>query len=108
MNYGTSGTNNIYVFYGGNDGVFRAIKGGQPLAAPSGRVSLEPCQVVFQAIAQTHVRRIVELRSSPGNIGDQVAVRREVNKAALDFFDRVASTTSDPRVAAPRASEPRP
>lgn len=29
LNYGSSGTSNLYVFYGGNDGVFRAIKGGQ-------------------------------------------------------------------------------
>jgi type IV pilus assembly protein PilY1 len=30
INYGTPSTsNNVYVFYGGNDGVFRAIKGGQ-------------------------------------------------------------------------------
>lgn len=30
LNYGVNGsTDNVYVFYGGNDGVFRAIKGGQ-------------------------------------------------------------------------------
>jgi len=30
INYGVSGsTDNIYAFYGGNDGVFRAVKGGQ-------------------------------------------------------------------------------
>ena len=30
LNYGTPSTaNNVYVFYGGNDGVFRAVKGGQ-------------------------------------------------------------------------------
>jgi hypothetical protein len=38
--------------------------------------------------------------------GDQIAVHREVNKTALDFFDRVAA--SAPRPAAPRPSEPRP
>jgi type IV pilus assembly protein PilY1 len=30
LNYDVTGsTNNVYVFYGGNDGVFRAVKGGQ-------------------------------------------------------------------------------
>src|SRR6185437_3050079 len=30
VNYGVSGsTDNVYAFYGGNDGVFRAVKGGQ-------------------------------------------------------------------------------
>src|SRR4029079_13734307 len=30
INYGTPSTsNNVYAFYGGNDGVFRAVKGGQ-------------------------------------------------------------------------------
>lgn len=28
LNYGTNSSQNVYIFYGGNDGVFRAIKGG--------------------------------------------------------------------------------
>jgi type IV pilus assembly protein PilY1 len=36
LNYGTPSTSdNVYVFYGGNDGVFRAVKGGQ--AATDGK-----------------------------------------------------------------------
>ena len=36
LNYGVTGsTDNVYVFYGGNDGVFRAVKGGQ--AATDGK-----------------------------------------------------------------------
>ena len=36
LNFGTTGsTDNVYIFYGGNDGVFRAIKGGQ--AATDGK-----------------------------------------------------------------------
>lgn len=35
LNYANSGSDNVYLFYGGNDGVFRAVKGGQ--AATDGK-----------------------------------------------------------------------
>jgi type IV pilus assembly protein PilY1 len=43
INYGTPSTaNNVYVFYGGNDGVFRAIKGGQAATDGSEQWSFIP------------------------------------------------------------------
>jgi para-nitrobenzyl esterase len=55
-----------------------------------------------------------DAKSDPSmEFGDQVAVRHEVNKPALDFFDRVAAPPAAPAAALrpssmPRASEPRP
>lgn len=62
------GDNDVYIFYGANDGIFHAIKGGKA-TDPSDTTGLLPGQEAWGFIAQEHFGQLNRLRTNTPVIG---------------------------------------
>jgi type IV pilus assembly protein PilY1 len=71
LNYAASGatTDNVYVFYGGNDGVFRAIKGGQATTDGKEQWAFIPKEFFPALKRQYDNSPAVLYPSTPSNLG---------------------------------------
>lgn len=80
INFGTDAAPQVVVFYGGNDGVFRAVNGNQTGSMTSGGVSVAPGGELWGLVLPEHYSKLnrqrvnspeLELPSTPLGIGAQ-------------------------------------